>query len=185
MSRFSSLPLAVRLAAAFGLQLIALALVTLLAFEAFGSFKHEVRGLASRDVRAVSLAGQVGQQVQATGRLAAEHVYGDPREQRRIAAEIKRTAAEAQRETDELAALTDVRAFTVQERAWHKQLDAAVARSAAGDPAGAREIYAREVAPELERLFATMTKLQTSIEDLTQATAERVEDDEAARSRLL
>jgi hypothetical protein len=77
MPRFANLPLAVRLAAAFGLQLIALALVTLLAFEAFGSFKSEVRGLAERDVRAVSIAGQAGQKVQAIGRLAAEHLYVD------------------------------------------------------------------------------------------------------------
>jgi methyl-accepting chemotaxis protein len=105
MSRFASLPLAVRLAAAFGLQLVALALVTLLAFEAFGSFKHEVRGLAERDVRAVSVAGQVGQQVQAIGRLAAEHVYvydGDLAAQDRIAAEIERTGTLARRGTDEL-----------------------------------------------------------------------------------
>jgi methyl-accepting chemotaxis protein len=188
MARFANLPLAVRLAAAFGLQLVALALVTLLAFEAFGSFKHEVQGLASRDVRAVSLAGQIGQQVQAIGRLAAEHVYvydGDARNQDRIAGEIKRTADRAQRETAELGALVDARAFTAQERAWHERLDAALARSRAGDRSGSRDIYAREVSPEMEQLFATMSALQTSIEDVTQATAERVEDDESARSRLL
>ena len=83
-------------------------LVTLLAFEAFGSFKHEVRGLAERDVRAVSVAGEVGQQVQSIGRLAAEHLYvydGDPRAQDRIAAEIKRIAGRAERRTAELGTL--------------------------------------------------------------------------------
>ncbi|WP_053227188.1 methyl-accepting chemotaxis protein [Solirubrobacter soli] len=188
MSRFASLPLAVRLAAAFGLQLVALALVTLLAFEAFGSFKQEVRGLASRDVRAVSLAGQIGQQVQATGRLATEHIYvydGDVGEQDRIAAEINRTAAVAQRETDELSTLVDAHAFTTEEHAWHQRLDAAIARSRAGDRSGARDIYTREVSPEMEQLFTTMSTLQTAIEHKTQATAERVEDDESARSRLL
>lgn len=188
MARFANLPLAVRLAAAFGLQLIALGLVTLLAFEAFGSFKREVRALASRDVRAVSLAGQIGQKVQAVGRLAAEHVYvydGDVGNQDRIEAEIKRTSALAQRETDELGALVDAAAFTRQERAWHERLDATLAASRAGDRSGSRRIYAREVSPEMEQLFATMTALQSSIEGVTQATAERVEDDESARSRLL
>ena len=114
MARFANLPLAVRLAAAFGLQLVALALVTLLAFEAFGSFKQEVRGLASRDVRAVSLAGQIGQKVQAVGRLAAEHVYvydGDLRNQERIEAEIKRSSVSR-------CARADVRLISASIRSW-------------------------------------------------------------------
>jgi hypothetical protein len=69
---------------------VALLLVTLLAFEAFGSFKHEVKGLSARDVR----AGKVGQRVQSIGRLAAEHLYvydGDLSNEDRI---LARTAEE-------------------------------------------------------------------------------------------
>ena len=46
MSRFANLPLAVRLAAAFGLQAVALLLVTVLALDAFGMFRDEVDELS-------------------------------------------------------------------------------------------------------------------------------------------
>src|SRR3954470_10954709 len=138
MSRFANLPLAVRLAAAFGLQAVALLLVTLLAFEAFGSFKHEVKGLSERDVRAVSLAGEVGQQVQSIGRLAAEHVYvhaGDLAAQDRVAAEAKASIADATKDAAELAALTqgnaNMAAFSAQATIWGKDLNEALARSRA------------------------------------------------------
>src|SRR5690349_7166868 len=141
MARFTNLPLAVRLAAAFGVQLIALALVTLLAFEAFGSFKAEVKGLAARDVRAVSISGQVGQQVQAIGLLAAEHVF-DPASRGRAAAEVERDRTRVERGMAELRALAgsdpNVRAFVSQEQAWDEQLDAALASSS-------RELYLREI----------------------------------------
>ena len=41
MSRFASLPLAVRVATAFGLQAIALIVVTVLALNALGTFRAE------------------------------------------------------------------------------------------------------------------------------------------------
>ena len=60
------------------------------------------------------------------------------------------TAADAQRETDELAALIDVRAFTAQERAWHKQLDAAMLE-AIREAQAAGEIHTADEALALAR----------------------------------
>src|SRR3954451_20382283 len=144
MSRFANLPLAVRLAAAFGMQAVALLLVTLLAFDAFGSFNHEIKGLSRRDVRAVSLAGEVGQQVQSIGRLATEHLYvydGDLENQDRIAAEARASIADATKDAAELSALTKgnaaMAAFSAQATTWGKDLDEALTRSRAETVSGA------------------------------------------------
>ena len=65
MSRFANLPIAVRLGAAFGLLALALLAVTLIAVHAFGTFRDDTQKLADRDVRAVAVAGELGQNVQA------------------------------------------------------------------------------------------------------------------------
>jgi methyl-accepting chemotaxis protein len=198
MSRFANLPLAVRLAAAFGLQAVALLLVTLLAFEAFGSFKHEIRGLSERDVRAVSLAGEVGQQVQSIGRLAAEHLYvydGDLKNEDRIAAEAKASIADATKDATQLAALTkgnaNMETFSAQATVWGKDLNEALTRSRAetvsgtDDRSGSRDLYTGKVAPAMNQLFTSSTKLQDSIEASTHRTVDGVEADAASRTRLL
>ena len=108
MSRFASLPLAVRLAAAFGLQAVALIVVTVLALNALGTFRAEVHDLAETDVRAVSAAGEVGQYVQAIGRMSTEHLYvhaGDTAAQQALAAEIEELRADAQADADRLRTL--------------------------------------------------------------------------------
>jgi methyl-accepting chemotaxis protein len=198
VSRFANLPLAVRLGAAFGLQAVALLLVTLLALEAFGSFKHEVAGLSVRDVRAVSLAGEVGQRVQSIGRLAAEHLYvydGDLSNEDRIAAEVKASVDDATKNATELGALVEdnpnVAAFSAKATAWGKLLNAALARSraetvsGAEDRSGSRDAYTGKVSPAMNQLLASMSKLQDSIEASTHRTVDGVEADTASRSRLL
>jgi HAMP domain-containing protein len=198
MSRFANLPLAVRLAAAFGLQAIALLLVTLLAFEAFGSFKHEVKGLSERDVRAVSLAGKVGQEVQSIGRLAAEHLYvydGDLKNEDRIAGEVKASIDQATKEATELGSLTKGNAhmatFSEEATTWGKSLDEALVRSraetvsGADDRSGSRDLYTGKVSPAMSQMFADTSKLQDSIEGATHDTVDGVEADAASRSRLL
>ena len=66
MSRFANLPLAVRLGAAFGLLALALLLVDRCSAPRGVRDVHETRrqGLTARDVRAVSLAGKLGEDVQ-------------------------------------------------------------------------------------------------------------------------
>jgi methyl-accepting chemotaxis protein len=173
-------------------------LVTVLALQAFSSFKHELDGLSNRDVRAVSLAGEVGQHVQAIGRLATEHIYvydGDLASQDRIAKQIEEMGSDAQADAAKLAALAEgnpnMTAFTKQVLPWSKELRQAIAASRAEtvrnaeDRSGSRDIYTKQVSPEMAELFATMEKLQDSIERSTAATVAGVEANEASRSRLL
>ena len=75
MSRFANLPIAVRLGAAFGLLALALLAVTLLATRAFGTFHDDTQRLEQRDVRALAVAGQLGQDLQGIGRETADHLY--------------------------------------------------------------------------------------------------------------
>jgi methyl-accepting chemotaxis protein len=198
MSRFANLPLAARLAAAFGLQAIALLLVTALALQAFGTFRHQVGELSSRDVRAVSLAGEVGQHVQSIGRLSAEHLYvydGDVKTQDQIAAKIAAMGTDAQGNAKELAALVKgnphMASFTDQVLVWDKALNAALARSraesvsGADDRSGSRDLYTEQISPVMDRLFKTMEQLQDSIQAEARATATNVQAEQSSRSRLL
>jgi hypothetical protein len=198
MSRFANLPLAVRLATAFGAQAIALLLVTLLALNAFGTFGAGVQELSRRDVRAVSLAGEVGQHVQSIGRLATEHLYvydGDVKTRDRIATQIEAMATTAQGDAKQLTALTKgnphMANFSEQVLAWDKALNMALTRSraesvrGADDRSGSRDIYTAQMSPAMERLFKTMEQLQDSIQGQAQATAGDLEAAQSSRSRVL
>ncbi len=74
MSRFANLPIAVRLGVAFGLLALSLLTITLLATRAFAIFHDDTQRLEQRDVRALAIAGQLGQDLQGTGRETAEHL---------------------------------------------------------------------------------------------------------------
>src|SRR4051812_12128827 len=198
MSRFANLPLAVRLAAAFGLQAFALLLVTVLALNAFGSFRDDVRGLSTRDVRAVSLAGEVGQHVQSIGRLATEHLYvydGDLKSQDQIAARIKTMSADAQGDAKQLAALLhsdpNIVSFSEQATIWGHALDQALAKSRAetvsgtDNRTGSRDLYTGRIAPGMDQLFKTIEELQDSVQANTQATNAHVAAQQGSRKRLL
>src|SRR5688572_9243308 len=102
MSRLANLPIAVRLGAAFGLLAIAMLAIALLATHAFGTFRDDTQRLSDRDVRALAVAGQLGQDLQGAGREAVEHLYvydGDLDTQDKIQANVERmlkqTGAEA------------------------------------------------------------------------------------------
>jgi methyl-accepting chemotaxis protein len=198
MSRFANLPLAVRLAAAFGLQAIALLLVTVLALQAFGTFRHEVHALSTQNVRAVSLAGEVGQHVQSIGRLSTEHLYvydGDLKAQDRLATQIEAMGTDAEGDAKQLAALAEgnphMASFTKQVLAWDKALNTALTRSRAesvsgtDDRSGSRDIYTGQISPAMQRLFETMEQLQDSIQGQAQATVADLESAQSSRSRLL
>jgi methyl-accepting chemotaxis protein len=198
MSRFANLPLAVRLATAFGAQAIALLLVTVLALNAFGTFRAGVHELSTQDVRAVSLAGKVGQHLQSIGRLTTEHLYvydGDLKTQDRIAAQIETMGTDAQNDADQLRALVKgnprITSFTEQVLAWQKAQNTALRRSRAesvsgsDDRSGSRDIYIAQISPAMQRLLTTMEQLQDSIEAKTHATAAGLEAAQSSRSRLL
>jgi methyl-accepting chemotaxis protein len=198
MSRFANLPLAVRLAAAFGLQAAALLLVTVLALDAFGTFRDEARSLSEHDVRAVSLASEVGQNVQVIGRLATEHLYvndGDVESQDQLAARIKTMNAAAQRDAEQLAALVgdnpQIESFSEQAKIWSNQLGKALVASRAETVSGtenrseSRDIYVGRISPGMDQLFKTIDELQASVQTSAQATAARVESAQSARQRVL
>jgi nitrogen fixation/metabolism regulation signal transduction histidine kinase len=198
ISRFANLPLAVRLAAAFGLQAVALLLVTVLALNAFGNFRNEVHGLSTYDVRAVSLAGEVGQHIQSIGRLATEHLYvydGDLKSQDQIAARIKTMSADAQGDAKQLAALLEsdpnIESFSEQATVWGHALDEALAKSRAetvsgtDNRTGSRDLYTGRISPGMDQLFKTLEELQDSVQANTQATNTHVAAQQGARKRLL
>src|ERR1044072_3187630 len=96
MSRFANLPIAVRLGTAFGLLAVALLAITLLATRAFGIFHDDTERLEQRDVRALAVAGRLGQDLQGVGRETAEHLYvhdGDLKAQDGIQREVEELAA--------------------------------------------------------------------------------------------
>jgi hypothetical protein len=49
--------------------------VTATAVSVFGTFERDTDRLAKQNVRAVVLAGDLGQRVQTVGRLTADHLY--------------------------------------------------------------------------------------------------------------
>ena len=109
MRRFASLPIAVRLGAAFGLLALALAAVTLTATHAFGTFRDDTQGLADRDMRAVAIAGALGQNLQAIGRETADHLYvydGDLASQDEIAVRVDALRQQAAEDSETLAELS-------------------------------------------------------------------------------
>ena len=76
MSRLANLPIAARLGAAIRPpRSRACWPITLTAVQAFGTFRDDTQKLADRDVRAVAVAGELGQDVQGVGREAVEHLY--------------------------------------------------------------------------------------------------------------
>ena len=187
MSRFANLPLAVRLAAAFGLQAVALLLVTLLAFEAFGSFKHEVKGSPRGCARSRSPARSARRSSRSAGsRPSTSTSTTATWHQDRIAAEVKAIDRAARRRSAaELGALTkgdpNMATFSEQATTWSKcaQRGArALARRDRRRQRGplrlARPLH-REGLPAMSQLFATRAAagLDRGVDARARATASR------------
>ena len=141
MRRFASLPIAVRLGAAFGLLALALAAVTLTATHAFGTFRDDTQGLADRDMRAVAIAGALGQNLQAIGRETADHLYvydGDLASQDEIAVRVDALRQQAAEDSETLAELSAgtaaeerAREFNSRVTAWSARVERALRLSRA------------------------------------------------------
>src|SRR4051794_32251182 len=139
MSRFANLSIAVRLGVAFGLQAVALLALTLVATHAFSSFHEDTRTLNARDVRALAVAGQLGQELQGVGRETAEHLYvydGDLKSQDEIQQTIETLAAATRDHASQLTQLVagtpaerEAQAFTSHATTWHALVEDAVRRS--------------------------------------------------------
>ena len=151
----------------------------MIALNAFGTFRADADELAERDVRAVSLAGEVGQHWQLMGRLAAEHLYvldGDLKAQDGIAERhrgerqgLERGLRRSSRSWS--PATRSSRACSSDADAWRTHLEQALELSraetvdAVEDRDGSRELYTGTVAPATQALFEEMEKLQHVVED--------------------
>src|SRR5262245_53311983 len=108
MSRLASLPIAARLGAAFGLLALSLLAVTLTATQGFGTFHDDSDRLANRALRALAVAGKVGQDLQGTGRETAEHLYvydGDLKTEDEIQGTIETLRTRTESDSAELTKL--------------------------------------------------------------------------------
>ena len=199
MSRFANLPLAARLGAAFGLLAVALLLVTVTAVRVFGQFEHDTDGLAHDN--AAVLAGDLGQRVQAVGRLTAEHLYvydGDLESQDRIAARIDTVGNGAIADGRKLAPLVEgtsaaapLAQFNRTATRWRAALRKALRRSrhetVAGvdDRSGSRTLYTRRVSPAMSSLAQSISALQAAVARETDAMAGDVKGKAGSTARLL
>src|ERR687897_3820766 len=117
MSRLANMPIAARLGAGFGLLALAMLAITILATQAFGTFKADTQRLSDRDVRSLAVAGELGQNLQGAGREAVEHLYvydGDLKAQDEIQAAFEQMLKEAKAASVELTELTDGTAAATQ-----------------------------------------------------------------------
>ena len=183
MRRFASLPIAVRLGAAFGLLALALAAVTLTATHAFGTFRDDTQGLADHDMRAVAIAGALGQDLQAIGREIADHLYvydGDLASQDEIAVRVdvlRQQAAADSATLAELSAGTQAQEFQARVTAWTALIERALSHSRretvenVEDRTLSRELYTGEISLEAQRLSEAVVELQDAVRSDSAATA--------------
>jgi methyl-accepting chemotaxis protein len=201
MSRFANLPLAARLGAAFGLLAIALLLVTVTAVRVFGQFGHDTDRLAHDKVRAVVLAGDLGQRVQAVGQLTAEHLYvydGDLKNEDRIAATINSVDNGAIADGKKLgplvkgtAAAAPLARFNTTATRWGAALTKALKLSrtetvsGVDDRSGSRSLYTGQVSPAMKSLATSISALQTAVAKETDTMAGDVKGKADGTARLL
>jgi methyl-accepting chemotaxis protein len=201
MPRFSNLPIAARLGAAFGLLALALLALTLLSTRAFGVFHAEVEGLEARDVRALAVAGRLGQDLQGVGRETADHLYvqdGDLKAQDEIQREISdlagRTRSDAAALSELLAgtaAEAPARELTAHATTWTALVEDAVRRSraetlsGAEERTGSRELYTEKISPQTNELAAKAVALQDAVRAGTNETVEGVAAHASHTSRVL
>jgi methyl-accepting chemotaxis protein len=201
MSRFANLPIAARLGAAFGLLALALLTLTLLATHAFGVFHADVERLEARDVRALAVAGRLGQNLQGVGRETAEHLYvhdGDVEAQDEIQRAIEERAAKTRADASLLselvtgtAAEAPARELTAHATTWSALVEDAVRRSrdetlsGSAERSGSRELYTDKISPQTNELAAEAVALQNAVRSETDETVEGVAARASHTSRVL
>ncbi len=145
-------------------------------------------------MRAVAVAGELGQDVQGAGREAVEHLYvydGDLASQDKIQADVeamlKQTKAEAAELTKLLAGTPPAAQATeiaTASDAWSAKVTEAVKRSRqetvdnVEERDGSRNLYVEEISGETNTLARDVVALRAAVSKGTEATA----DDVAARA---
>ncbi|MDA0181213.1 methyl-accepting chemotaxis protein [Solirubrobacter phytolaccae] len=201
MSRLANLPIAARLGAGFGLLALAMLAITLLATQAFGTFKSDTQRLSDRDVRALAVAGELGQNLQGAGRETVEHLYvydGDLKTQDEIQATFEQMLKKAQDGSTELTKLTQGTAASAQAAtiaksvtAWGELATEAVSRSRqetvdnVEERDGSRNLYVEQISDQTGDLAADVVVLQAAVNKGTDATADAVAARAGSTSRTL
>ncbi len=201
MSRLANLPIAARLGAGFGLLALAMLAITLTAVQAFGTFRDDTQKLSDRDVRALAVAGELGQDVQGAAREAVEHLYvydGDIASQDNTQADVeamlKQTKAESAELTKLLAgtpAAAQATTIATASDAWSAKVTEAVKRSRqetvdnVEERDGSRTLYVEEISGETGMLAEHVVALQAAVNKGTDATADAVAARAGSTSKML
>jgi len=195
MPRFASLPIAVRLGAAFGLLALVLLAVTLTATHAFGTFQDDTRELAERDMRAIAVVGQLGEHIQGIGRETANHLYvfdGDLESQDDLAARIDALRVEAAEDGATLARLMgSTENFNAQVTAWSARVERAIRLSRretvqnVEERTLSRDLYTKEIDPGAKQLSKAVAALEGAVQREATGTADAVAARADGTSRLL
>jgi len=201
MPRLANLPIAARLGLAFGLLALALLATTLTATHAFGIFRDDTRQLANRDVRALAVAGQLGQGLQGAGRETANHLYvhdGDLKAQDEIQGEIEARAKATRAKATELTKLLagtpaagQATAIKARATSWSALVEDAVrlsrdeTLSEAEDRSGSRDLYTGKISPQTNELATAVVALQDAVRTSTNAMAEATAARADSTSRTL
>ena len=182
MPRISNLRLGARLAVAFGLMALALALVSVIAFSKLSTLSSEAHALGKgADARALRAADEIGRNVQDIAHQTASHLYvhdGDLKAQDGLASDIR--SIEAQNATDFrlLAAYAHTAPLRRAYDAYIARVNRAVAASraetvkGADDRSGSRGIYERHVVGALEPIEADGPKLDQALQAQAAARAD-------------
>jgi methyl-accepting chemotaxis protein len=201
MSRVANLPIAARLGIAFGLLAAALLALTLTATHAFGTFHDETENVDHRYVRALAVAGQLGQDLQGTGRETAEHLYvydGNLKAEDAIQARVEKLRRQTTANGATLvqllhgtAADEEASKFTTHAIAWSGLVEDALRQSRAEtlrgdeDRAGSRTLFQSRISPQTDELAAEALALQDAVRAETNASVERVAAGASHTSRVL
>jgi methyl-accepting chemotaxis protein len=174
MPRISNLRLGARLAVAFGLMALALALVSVIAFSKLSTLSSHVHALGKgADARAVRAASEIDKNVQDIAHRTAAHLYvhdGDLTKQDSVAAHIRTIEAQDAVDLRALSRYAETAPLQRAHDAYVADVNRAIAASraetarAAQDRSGSRAIYEQRVVPALAPVAAAAPKLEAALQ---------------------
>jgi methyl-accepting chemotaxis protein len=198
---FRNLRLAVRLAIAFGALAVGLLLVGGVAVTAMGGLKDETTTLGAHDLRATRLAGELAERNATIAHLVAQHLYvhdGDLETQDGLQKRMEKLSSENTKDGDVLKGLLaggpendEMNAFADARTAFRGSWQEAVKRSRqetiqnVEERDGSRNLYESDVAPNADKLTEAAAKLQTEVEQSSEATMKTAQASASSGSRTI
>ncbi|HEX6027288.1 MAG TPA: methyl-accepting chemotaxis protein [Solirubrobacter sp.] len=166
----------------------------MIATRAFGTFQDDTYRLADRDMRAIAVAGELGQDLEGIGRLTADHLYvfdGDLERQDEIAERLETWREQAAADVAELHRIVGAREVQRDVTEWLGDVEEATELSRretvsnVEERTGSREIYTDQIIPEAEELGEDVVALQGEIGRDAEATVRGVASRAKGTSALL